>query len=122
MSVDPSRAVPWRYSPQSHRQSRLPIVMTVKPAAASQMEYGGSYRIPRYRILLGALSAGLPPMSESCPDRLGLSAPGEGRSRCACLCWAAVATPEGSHPDAPSRSWGRFITLSHLRVRPADVG
>ncbi len=40
--VDPSRAAPWRYCPQSHRQSRLPIVMTVKPTAASQMEYGGS--------------------------------------------------------------------------------
>ena len=42
MSVDPSRAAPWRYSPQSHRESRLPITMTVKPTAASQMEYGGS--------------------------------------------------------------------------------
>ncbi len=34
------------------------------------------------------------------------------------LVLGAVATSEGSHPDAPSRSWGRFIALSHLRVRP----
>jgi hypothetical protein len=32
----------WRYCPQSHRESRLPITMTVKPTAASPMEYGGS--------------------------------------------------------------------------------
>jgi hypothetical protein len=42
MSVDPSLAAPWRYCPQSHRQRSLPITMTVKPIAASQMEYGGS--------------------------------------------------------------------------------
>jgi hypothetical protein len=42
MSVDPSLSAPWRYCPQSHRQSSLPITMTVKPTAASRMEYGGS--------------------------------------------------------------------------------
>src|SRR6266550_1884749 len=56
-------------------------------------------------------------MSESCPDRLGLSAR-KGQSRCAWLGWAAVATPKGSNPDALSGQWGRFITFSHLSVRP----
>ncbi len=42
MSVESITSRSWRYCPQSHRESRLPITMTVKPTAASQMEYGGS--------------------------------------------------------------------------------
>ena len=50
------------------------------------------------------------PMSESCPDRLGLSAR-NGRSRCAWLCWPAVATSEGLPSGRALEAVGSFHHL-----------
>ena len=124
MSVDPSLAAPWRYFPQSHWQSSLPIAMTVKPTPASQMEWR-FIEAPsvQFRVLLGALSVGLPPARvRVLPRSIGAVGTREGMVATRLIVLGGRGDSGGLPSGRTLAGVGLFHHLDLPQGAPADAG